>query len=251
MELPAESQDKLQEFCNEIYLEFNHLSDYIWKFNLQIDELRTIELEKLESYFPNDPEMQAARWHNESQKLDYFFPVALNYSFIVLVFITIEARLMKACDLITEFKGLPIRAKDMAGNGFERYMSFLTKMAGVSREKLTIWNQISKFSIIRNCIVHTSGFIEFSNDEKAIRSIIQDRSYFSSEHSEHKVSIEKYEKENNVSIRPVRIEKTDNGERLIIEIDYSHNICFYGRDFLMQVLKETGLPYVQQFASSK
>ncbi len=68
----------------------------------------------------------------------------LNYSFVVLVFITIETRLMKACDLISKSRALPVRAKDMAGNGFERYMSFLTKLVNIPREKLTLWPRISR-----------------------------------------------------------------------------------------------------------
>lgn len=235
------TQQKLQQFCDETFEEFGHLSDYIWKFNLQINELRSVELQKLQYYFPNDPTGQAIRWHYQSQKLDYWFPVMLNYSFVVLVFITIETRLMKACDLISESRTLSIRAKDMAGNGFERYMSFLTKLVGIPRQKLTLWPQISRLATIRNCIVHASGFVEFSNDEKVIRSIAQDRSYLS---KEHLARIEKYDKEKNEDTRPIRIEKTDNGERLIIELDYSHNICFYGREFLMQILKEVGLPHV-------
>ena len=137
---------------------------------------------------------------------------------------------------------MPIRAKDLAGNGFERYMSFLGKMVSVPRDKLTLWTQISRFATIRNCIVHASGFVEFSKEENQIRSIVQDRSYLKKEHIKN---IEKIEKEENKNIRPFHIENTDNGERLIIELDYSHNICIYGRDFLMQVFKETGLPYIE------
>ncbi len=88
--------------------------------------------------------------------------------------------------------------------------------------------------------------MEFSNDKKTIRSITKDRSYFS---KEHLASIEDYDKEKNEDTRPIRIEQTDNGERLIIELDYSHNICFYGREFLMQILKEAGLPYVEYLSS--
>ncbi len=46
------TQQKLQQFCDETFEEFGHLGDYIWKFNMQIDELRSEELRSCKITFP-------------------------------------------------------------------------------------------------------------------------------------------------------------------------------------------------------
>lgn len=233
------SADEVKSFCDETYYEFDHLGDYIWKFNQQIDELRKIEIAKLHAYHADEPEMQAIRWARESQKLDYSFPTALNYSFVVLVFITIETRLMRTCDLIYELRKLPIRAKDLSGRGLERYMKFLSKLADVRRENLSYWPQISNLTKIRNCIVHTSGFLDYSRDAQDLRRLVEDKSYFTSEHRKRLENIERSERK---SIPPaLHIEHVAGGERLIVEMEYSHAVCAYGREFLFEVFEEAGL----------
>ena len=84
----------------------------------------------------------------------------------MMTFVTIETHLMKTCDLLFKTRKLPLRAKEIAGRGLERYMKYLSKLASVSRDCISIWPQISKLAILRNCVVHSSGYVDYSNDEK-------------------------------------------------------------------------------------
>ena len=65
--------DEVRAICHSMYSEYSLLADCIWKFNEQIDELKRIELNKLNTYYPNDETGRAIRWYFESQKLEYFF----------------------------------------------------------------------------------------------------------------------------------------------------------------------------------
>jgi hypothetical protein len=81
---------QLRSLAVEVQIEFGDLCDCVWKFNGQIEEIRKTELSKLDAYFPDDPHRKARRWLEEGYKVNFFFPLALNYSFVVLVFIELE-----------------------------------------------------------------------------------------------------------------------------------------------------------------
>lgn len=223
------------EFWQDTMFEFNDLGDYIWKFNKHIDAIREEEISKLDAYFPDDPKLRAYRWLDESRKLDHSFPTALNYSFVVLVYITLETRLLRICSLLHESRKLPLRAKDLSGSGLERSMAFLEKLGGLSRQRLPLWTQIRKLATIRNCIVHTSGFLEYSNDKKELLALIKDQSYLSKENRERLDAFERKEKRVVPVITTVQVQC---GERLFAAQKYASFACCYGRDFLMSVLEE-------------
>jgi len=233
------SKDRLEALPDELEFEFDYLGDCIWKLNEQLDVIRQNEIAKLELYHPNDLEAQGFRWMFEGPKHDSVFPTALNYSFVVLVFITLETRLMRLTDLLYEVEKFPVRAKDMSGSGLERYLSYLSKLAGVNRSKLPNWLAISKLGIIRNCIVHTSGIINYSNDAQEIRSMIKNRSYLTETHRARFEEIEKRKGEKRIDY--IEIALSDEVEKLVIKREYTHAVSAYARDFLLQILGELGV----------
>ena len=223
-------REKFEDLYNNILKEYEILGDYIWKFNLQIFELRKIEIQKLFSYFPNDERLQLLRWSLESPKLDIFFPIFLNYSFITLVFSTIENHMMKICDLLSEIKHIPIKSKDLRGSGFERHIKFLERFSGFSRKNIDIWPQISNLEKIRNCIVHAFGFIDRSNDAKAIREMIKNKTYLSKE--------DRKNLKNDKILSYISIIKVDNEDRLFIGLGYSHVTSYYGKLFFKEIFNK-------------
>lgn len=234
-----ETKDKLEILSDEIEHEFDYLADCIWKLNEQLDVIKGNELAKLELYHSDDPVGREIRWMFEGPKHETFFPTALNYAFVVLVFITLETQLMRLCDVLYEVKSFPVRAKDMSGSGLERYLSYLTKLAGVSRSKLPNWQAVSKLSIIRNCIVHASGIVSYSNDAQELRSMVRTRSYLT---EWHRANLEKYEKnKNGARLDYVGIALSDDVEKLVIKQEYTHSVTGYARDFLLQILGELGV----------
>ncbi len=237
--------DEVKAICYSMYNEYSLLADCVWKFNEQIDELKRIELEKLDTYYPNDDNGKALRWYFESQKLEYFFPVTLNYAFLIMVFVTIETHLMKTCDLLYETRKLPLRAKELAGRGLDRYMNYLSKLASVSRDCISIWPQISNLTKLRNCVVHTAGYIDNSKDEKTIRAMVKDMSYLSKEDKERLALSTNTQEQDDLHFQSVLIQQIEGRDRLTIGRDYSFAITTYGRDFLNQIFEETSLPAVR------
>jgi hypothetical protein len=128
----------LEQYANETALEFEALADCIWKFNLSIDDLR---------------------------------------SFVVFVYIEIETRLMRLCNLLHTKLSLPIMAKDLRSQGIERYIEYLSKFLNISKSDLLLIEVIKNLGKVRNCIVHTNGFLEESKDNKELNRIIDNELY--------------------------------------------------------------------------
>src|SRR6266540_5295227 len=121
----------------------------------------------------------------------------------------------------------------------ERYLSYLSKLAGVNRSKLPNWQAVSKLAIVRNCIVHASGIVSYSNDAQEIRSMVKNRSYLT---EIHRANLEKYEKsQGKERIDYIGISVSDNVEKLVINKEYTHAVSSYARDFLLQILGELGV----------
>lgn len=63
-----------------------------------------------------------------------------------------------------------IDLKDIAGNGIERAVLYLTKIAQVRDFKNTIeWNQLRHWNKVRNIIVHNNRVIRNKGDENSIK----------------------------------------------------------------------------------
>ncbi|NNJ12126.1 hypothetical protein EKD04_017485 [Chloroflexales bacterium ZM16-3] len=221
-------------YCNNVYEEFTRLSDFIWKMNSQIHTLREIELRKLDLYYPDDAEMRQLRWNAEAKKLDYWFPITLNYSSVVQVFITLETSLRRTCNLLHKDRKLPLRPSEIKGGQIEKYLIFLGRLCGVSISNLTLLPQMDVLTKIRDCIVHTSGFIGDSRDEKDLRNAITSKRFLSQEdiqwRKEKGIQNKKEEGE-------IQVIKAELGDRLWIELDYSHTCCSYAKDFVDNIHK--------------
>jgi len=214
---------RFEDLYSNIINEYEILGDYIYKFYSQISKLKEIEIQKLFTYFPNDERFQLLRWSLEMPKLDIFFPMFLNYSFVTLIFSIMENHIAKICDLFSEIKHIPIKSKDLRGSGFERHIKFLERFNGFSRNDIAIWPQISNLEKIRNCIVHAFGFIDRSTDAKTIREMIKNKTYLSKEHRKNL--------KNDKNSSYISIIKVDNEDRLFIRLGYSHVIPYYGKLF--------------------
>ncbi|MBI5874957.1 MAG: hypothetical protein HZB81_03790 [Deltaproteobacteria bacterium] len=215
----------LESYIQETILEFESLADCIWKFNLHIADLRKEEMGKLDLYFPNDPKVQMWRWKHESRLLEYVFPKALNYSFAVFVYIEIETRLMRLCNLLQEEFKLPIKATDLRGQGTEKYIEYLNKLIGISNDEIALLDAIRSLGKIRNCIVHTNGFIGESKDNKEIERIIQKELYLKEQDRNNPKRERKL----------VVIEKMAGEHRLKVDMHYPFLSCAYARDFFIEL----------------
>lgn len=150
-------------FRLDIDASFVRLSVYIEKMG---EQLKALAVEEKERAMTFSGQGYTLRQFAISHIYDHDFPNVLHYSYIVLLFITIEDCLKKTCDFLQASKKLPLKSKDLQGDAIERCMTFLDKLAGIPRNDLLYYPQVSDLSQIRHCIVHTSGHIEFSNHKK-------------------------------------------------------------------------------------
>ena len=163
------------QFSLETFDTFNGLIDYVWKARQMFNDLRKRERDNL-MLMPE--EARTFRWDFESRHHDYLFPMALHYSFIVLIHIEVEARLKATCDIIQKMRGIPLNARDLRGDTIEQCMIFLDKLVGIPRDKFSYWPDIADLAKIRNCIVHASGRIEKSRDKVYLHRLVQQKPNF-------------------------------------------------------------------------
>lgn len=99
------------------------------------------------------------------------FPSKIRYSFVVLLYIVLETRLRAACDEISKRRSLELRESDLKGAAIERARYFLKKVAKLPSGDQMVGQWLSDFQKVRDCIVHTNGKIEKSNDEKRLNEL--------------------------------------------------------------------------------
>ena len=93
-----------------------------------------------------------------------YFAENFRYSFIVLVWLVIEDELKRVCLEIRRRKGLELRKLDR-NRVFEQCKKILKEDVGIAIANITYWSNICDLRKIRNCIVHTAGFIDRLGDK--------------------------------------------------------------------------------------
>lgn len=232
------NQESLDLFAS-IWWEGESLSDCIWKLNGQISDLRKDELSKLDAYFPEEGPDRALRWRLESRKLDYSFPLFLNYSFVTTTFALTEAFLIKTCELVHLITGSPIRVRQLAGSKLDRCFDYLRHFGGLDTNLLELYEPIKALSSIRNCIVHAAGFVRESRDDRELRQIISERKYLS---KTHRLRRDELDKRDGKTRQPeIIIVEDHNAERLFLREDYAHVAGGYFRNLLFEIFEQTKL----------
>ncbi|NPA92064.1 MAG: hypothetical protein GXO56_00105 [Chloroflexi bacterium] len=105
-------------------------------------------------------------------RMEYWWPLALQYSFLTLLYFTIEERLRYLCKLIQK-ENLSTQQRQI-GKTLQDYMEFLESIEDllISRENLSNWQKITDLAKIRNCIVHAFGRIEECKHKKHLQNLI-------------------------------------------------------------------------------
>ena len=105
-------------------------------------------------------------------RMEYWWPLALRYSFLSLLYFTIEERLRYLCKLIQE-ENSSARQRSI-GKKLKEYMEFLESLEdfSISRESLSTWQKITDLAKVRNCIVHGFGRVEECTHTKYLQNLI-------------------------------------------------------------------------------
>jgi hypothetical protein len=156
------------------------LGDYLAIMDTQVTRIEAEQAKKLEEDLQSIPDSLSdedqssyIQWReDEYQLFQSTFAKSFRYSFIVLVWLVIEDELKRVCIEIQQRKGL-VPQKWKSNGIFDQCKSILKEVAGVSIEKIVHWSSICDLQKIRNCIVHTSGFVNASKDKEHLIKLIE------------------------------------------------------------------------------
>jgi hypothetical protein len=165
---------------------FDSLAEYLDMIEGQYKNVRELEGNRISKNPPAGlSEEEYAEWQSEVQFLEARyekdFPSKIRYSFVILLYIVFETRLRAACDEISKRRSLELRESDLKGASIERAKAFLKKVAKLPSGDQMIWQWLSDFQKVRDCIVHTNGRIEESRDKDRLNHLCNENVGLSSE----------------------------------------------------------------------
>jgi hypothetical protein len=142
---------------------------------------------------------------------------------------------MQLCGLLRELRQSPFSVKDLAGGGIEKYALYIERVAGIKRSEMKGWEQIAALQQIRNCIVHTAGFVAAARDSVSLREVVIQERFLDPSHRRHAVAsrLNKSPRDPDVSII-----QHQGKERLMVEMNYPHSASAYARDFLLDLIEK-------------
>jgi len=217
--------NNIHELADAIRQEISDIGDYIWKTPRFIENEYEIEAKKLSAYFPDDPELAGLRWKRETRKLDRVFPFLNATSNLFSATSVFEVYLLRIAKEVENTSS--VQLKSFRGNGIQRVFAML-KDIGVELHKIELWPQINAALTIRNCLMHASGLLDWSRDEKEIRRIIKSSNFLSKDHRQRRRNLDR-------ECDEVVIYQFDLGDRIEISNEYAHLVCFYYRDFFVEL----------------
>lgn len=151
------------------------LSDYL---NALEEGLSKVDEEKSRRFDQHSGDIDGEsdmNWEVEEYSLRFGikFPNMLRYSFIVLLFILFERRTRSLCKEIRSRKNLLILKLDDLNGGFvERVRLFLTKVVSLVPADSVHWKELEVLQKVRDCIVHTNGFLQDSRDQEFLTNLV-------------------------------------------------------------------------------
>jgi hypothetical protein len=193
--------------------EFDNLSDFIWKAPRLVESERTLELAKLERYFPDDVESREVRWRAESLKLDHVFPYLVAIGNLFALLSLFESYMLALCVELQSRTAVELNS--IGGTGIRRLLKFLRKV-GIAPDDLYLHQQVQVAIKIRNCLIHASGVLSWSHDNDDLRELQRTGAYLSPEHQ----SVRTKQGGEYVYLQPSAL-----GDRLMVRNEYCHVLC--------------------------
>ena len=171
------------------------LRHYLELMEQQMPIVQACEFASLAAERPqgNDEEEQSL-YFNEVSYLEQLFEddlvPTMRYSFIVFLHTVLETRLFAFCAAMQRERRLPIDISMIRGQGIEQAQCYLTKLVGISVGDFTEWPELRTFQTVRNCIVHSYGYLDPRDDRhKKLRVIAKQQLGLSITHND-RISID-------------------------------------------------------------
>jgi hypothetical protein len=118
--------------------------------------------------------LNALLQNNRYEDLKIRFPNILWASVFVTSFSSTESVLDELCINIRNEFQIALSQSDLKSKGITRSQIYLTKVAKLDLSSHSKeWDALKKSNIVRNCLTHTDGIIEDSQDKDSLRQIIR------------------------------------------------------------------------------
>ena len=158
---------------------FDGLNDYYAVMELQLKTLKENDRKKIEDDIKKldlSDEQKYTEWdlamQNHTATFNMMYTNFFRYSFVILLFLALEDWLHKLCLAVQDINGIsnpPVPSKDL----LRVYKSYLTEAQVSVNDKL--WEVAYDLQKVRDCIVHTSGDVTRSKDERHLRAMAKSK----------------------------------------------------------------------------
>lgn len=218
-----------KRFCLEILTSFDWLAYYYSsmeeKLPVEFDNWVIDEMELLNTLIggqKNPAEAHREAMRRFRQKEFRNFSRSLRYSFVVLLFVTIENQLNRFCDELRVRKGFPFHARDLKGAPIESCGAYLAKVEDIKLGDMKQWQRLRNLQKVRNCIVHELGSVA-NLDKKKVAEVK-----------------EFIETEKGISIGPERADSDEAG-MLLIQPEFCQSFAKDARTLFADLFAATKL----------
>lgn len=110
----------------------------------------------------------------EHQRIEGLFLKNFRYSVVVTIYSFLETTLNDLCYHLCRSKKLLLALDEIKGDGIERARLYLQKVCLINfPDNSHEWQEIQKFNLIRNCIVHTEGNVEEIKSPDKLKRVIR------------------------------------------------------------------------------
>ena len=170
-------------FAIELQMGFSELKNYlaITEKYLQKakEDFETSAHEQAEKLSAANPDLRTDEiddiLSNDYWEYAETFPRILRSSFFVSAYSLLESKMAIICRQLKKDKQLPISWSDLKGDVLDQFKLYC-KLAGLELSYNTqAWQEIQRYSRVRNCIVHNRGLIKGSREEKELRAYAESK----------------------------------------------------------------------------
>ena len=164
-------------FRAETVGDFSELLRYYHLVEAQLDETSRLELSAMNAQ-PTPQDRDSYQETIAPEICDHYYefektlPRMLMYALVPSLYTVVEYRLKGMCDKVKARRNLPVSVGKFKGTIIERTDCFLTAFNLASFQKAEK-KRLGDFILVRNCVVHDTGFVEGSRKENELLHLIK------------------------------------------------------------------------------
>lgn len=166
-------------FRFDVHLLFHGLRKYVQTLEDQIEKIEEAErkdIQKASYEFFGEREIEL---QNHDWLFEEVLPRNFRFSCLVLLYASLEITMNKLCNELQERNALELQVRELKEGGVKRALLYIRKVAGIQLPVLTFEKKIQDLGTIRNCIVHTGGYIQASSNVKEVSRVLKNNLGFS------------------------------------------------------------------------